>query len=273
MRLQFLLAAVLVFTAAVPALAQEVPLLVVNVSEETYTEGDVVVVSGRVTTVVPGTPVIIQIIYGDTNIIDVTQTTPAEDGSFIHTVLAQGNYWKREGEYTARALYGPENISEASFRFVAKQQPVEDRIEGNFEVGTPDGASTVYVWHAVTGGTVSDMAIDQDRFSLVVTVDSPKPRGELTVGLPRDSIDARSGGCDGEDTSYIVRIDDVQVPYRELDETGSGRVIAIEFNGGDQDIEIIGTCVIPEFGGVAAAVLAAAVVSIVALSKRFPANL
>ena len=274
MRLGFLAGAVLLAAVAaaagpvpgaVTALAQEQSVLRVNVSEGVYTEGETIVISGGVTSVVAGTPVIIQVISVDGNIIDVAQKTLAEDGSFTHTIIAQGPLWKKDGEYSARALYGTGNAAEASFVFQTRQEPAE--VRGSFEVDLPDSASTTDVAYVVVGGAIQDMVIDESRFSLVVTINAPGD-GALTVTLPRDSIDARTNGCEGGDEAYIVLVDDNQTAHQETDKTDSGRTVRVEFMGGDADIEIIGTCTIPEFGGVAAAALAAATVAAVALSRR-----
>ena len=92
----------------------------VNVSDSLVEEGDTIVISGRVTTIILETPVTIQIFNGG-NLIEIAQLVVAQDGSFTHTILAEGPQWQNEGKYTVRASYGAGNIAEATFNFVISQ--------------------------------------------------------------------------------------------------------------------------------------------------------
>ena len=62
-------------------------------------------------------------------------------------------------------------------------------------------------------------------------------------------------------------IDGEEADFGE-DATDESRSLSIGFAAGSSMIEIIGTCVIPEFGPVAVVVLAAAIVAIVAVGAR-----
>lgn len=264
MLLKILLASVL-FAAAVPAFAQEAPLLTVDVSEETYIQGETIVGSGRVLAVIEDQPIIIQIIMSESGkLIYADQMHPAEDGSFTFITQAEGGQWRSDGEYVARVFYGSD-VADASFNFLTKEDARS--VEGSFEVEIPGSTSTADVGYAVIGGSVRDMIVDDTMYSLIVAVE-PAEGGTLTLELPRDLIDAKANGCEGGDGEYIVSIDGVQIPYREAGKTSSNRVVSVEFLEGDRDVQIIGTCVIPEFGGMALAILAASVVSVVALSRR-----
>ncbi len=262
MQLKFLLA-FLIIPLTAPALAQE-SLVTIDVSKSFYAEGDTVVISGRVAAVIEDMPVTIQIIYNDGNIIGVAQIKPAEDGSFTHTVIAQGPLWQRDGEYIVRASYGTNNVSDAKFSFTTMQD--NPSIENIFEVGV-EGGGTFDVKYTINGGTMQDMLIDNNIYALVSIINATSD-GSLTLELPRGSIDARTNGCNGGDEVYIVLIDGVEVPYQELEKNTTYRVITMEFESDDKDIEVIGTCVIPEFGGVAAAVLAVAIISVIVMSRR-----
>ena len=247
------------------AYAQNAPLINdLEIADEIYSEGETVVISGRVGAVIESTPIIIQIIFNEGNIIDVAQITPAEDGSFTHTILAQGPLWQNDGEYTARASYGTNNVAEVTFSFLTKQESSD--VENIFEVDI-DGSGTFDVKYTINGGTVQNIIIDNPIYALVTVIDSTSD-GSLTLELPRESIDAKTVGCNGEDDIYIVLIDQVEVPYKEISSDDTYRVITIEFEEGDNEIEIIGTCVVPEFGGMALVVMAATIVSILLVSKR-----
>ncbi|MGC1709698.1 MAG: PEFG-CTERM sorting domain-containing protein, partial [Nitrosotalea sp.] len=73
----------------------------------------------------------------------------------------------------------------------------------------------------------------------------------------------------GTDTKFVVLNDGQEnTQANETMTTSTDRTLAIPFKNGTQQIEIIGTFVIPEFGPIAAMVLAIAVVSIIAISKK-----
>ena len=122
MRLEFFLITTLILSLTVPAFAQDTPspLLSVKVAKDTYSEGETIVISGNVRTVIADTPIIIQIIYKG-NFIEVAQIAPAQDGSFTSTVLAQGPLWQNAGEYTIKASYSTDAASEATFNFLTEQ--------------------------------------------------------------------------------------------------------------------------------------------------------
>jgi hypothetical protein len=86
------------------AFAQE-SIISIQTVDNHYDEGDAIVVSGKVNTVIGETPVILQL-FNEGNLIDVAQLTVAQDGSFTKTFLAEGALWKKSGEYTVIASYG-----------------------------------------------------------------------------------------------------------------------------------------------------------------------
>ena len=78
-------------------------------------------------------------------------------------------------------------------------------------------------------------------------------------------IDAKTNG---QDDSFIVLIDGAEVKPSGEETNNSFRTLTIQFLQGDQDIEIIGTWIVPEFGAIAALVLAIAIISIIAVSAK-----
>ena len=72
---------------------------------------------------------------------------------------------------------------------------------------------------------------------------------------------------DGSDGQYFVLVDGEEREFQEV-VTDDSRILTIEFDAGTEQIEIIGTWVIPEFGAIAAMVLAVAIVSVIVVSSR-----
>jgi len=117
--------------------------------------------------------------------------------------------------------------------------------------------------HDISGGTVTEMEIDMDSTSLIIEVDAIDD-GSITVTLPRDVIDAT---INGEDDDLFVIVDGEEVDFEES-KTSADRTLTIEFPAGAEEIEIIGSFVVPEFGTIAVMIFAIAVISIIAVSSR-----
>jgi predicted secreted protein with PEFG-CTERM motif len=246
-----------------PAFSQS--LLEVTTSEKVYFEGDVIVISGNVSTVIQDTPVTIQIIrLGENNeesIVQIAQIEVAQDGTFSHTVKAEGPQWKTEGEYVVRAFYGIDSIADVYFDFFKKDQEVKLI----FEVENPDQSGTFDIEYSIRGGNVTDIIVDQEFFELIVLIE-PKSDGAITLELPRTAIDAKKS--DGTDDIFIILIDGIEVPFTETQNDANTRSVTIEFEETDSDIEIIGTFVIPEFGTITSLVLAVSIISIIIISSK-----
>jgi len=244
-----------------PAFSQEP--LEINLSEEVYFQGDIIVISGQVTPIVEG-DVTLQLIRlgesGEESIIEIAQIQVAQDGTFVHEVRATGKQWQLEGEYVVRAFYGVNSVMDVYFDFFKKDQGVSLI----FEVEKPDQSGTFDIEYIIRGGNVTDIIVDQEFFELIVLIE-PKSGGILTLELPRTAIDAKQS--DGTDDIFIILIDGVEVPFTETKDANT-RTITIEFEETDSDIEIIGTFVIPEFGTIASLVLAVSIISIIIISSK-----
>jgi len=234
---KFLITSILViFVLAfglVPSFSQEA-ILSVNVSNNSYEEGETIVISGKVSTVILETPVTIQI-FNEGNLIEISHLPVAQYGSFTHTILAQGPQWQNEGDYTVRASYGEGNIAEANFKFFKKTVSVDT--SDFFEVNA-GSSGTFDVEYTIRGGTVKDMIIDLHDFALIVIIDSAAD-GIITLDLPRESMDAKKS--DDSDDLFIILIDGIEVIYDESITNEKTRTITIQFEEGDSDIEVIGT--------------------------------
>jgi len=239
-----------------PAFSQTPSLIKVQVSDSSFEEGQTVVISGEVTTIVMNTPITVQIFYKE-NLIEIAQLQVAQDGTFTLTVSAQGPQWQQEGEYIVRATY---DIAEAYFNFYKKLPDPSI----NFEVSKPGDIGTFDIEYVIRGGTVKDIIVDEKFLELIVLIET-ETSGTITLNLPRSAIDAKTN--DGKDDSWIVLIDGMETNYKEETQTES-RIITINFEEGDSDIEIIGTFVVPEFGTFTYLVLSASIIPIFIISSR-----
>jgi predicted secreted protein with PEFG-CTERM motif len=229
-------------------------------SEKSYEEGEIIVVSGNVTTILQGAPVSIQILR-EGNLVDISQVLVAQDGKFTSTFKATGPLWKQDGTYIVRALYGTTTL-ETNFQFFTKGA-VEETTD-SFEVDA-GSYGTFDVSYTVRGATVNNMLVESNIFALIVIIDSDDD-GTIILDLPRQSIDAKKS--DGSDDTFIILIDGIEVPYEEISTNEKSRRITVDFEEGDSDIEIIGTFVVPEFGNIALMILTLSLVSIIFLSSK-----
>ena len=231
------------------------------IAKEFYKQGDAIVISGKVDAVLEKTPIIIQIFY-NTNIVNIAQVEVSQDGSYTHTVIADGIYWKNDGKYTVKATYGVSgNVYESSFDFQTKAKANDT--SQIFEVKAGD-TGTFDVPYTMLGGTIKDIIVDPQILGFIVTIQTDSD-GTLTLDLGRQWIDAKTAV--GEDDSFIIYIDGSEVQYQESADADS-RTITIQFQEGDSDIEIIGTQVIPEFGPIAVIVLVLAITLTISISTK-----
>ncbi len=119
------------------------------------------------------------------------------------------------------------------------------------------------VGYQITGGNLISIKPDLDANSLIIAIDAFDD-GQLTITLPRELIDAKIGD---EDDDYFVLVDGEEVSFDETT-TSTDRTLTISFPAGAEEIEIIGTMVVPEFGAIAALILAVAIISIIAVSAK-----
>lgn len=253
------------FSGFVPIFAQQTltaPLITTNTDKTAYTIGDTIVISGSVQSVVVGTPLTIQILDPNNNLVQVAQIDVSQDGKYTDTIKAVGALWKTNGVYTVKVQYGPPNVTAQSpFAFQSTFAP----IISSFQLKDPTSQQTFYVNYTISGGTVKTMTIDAQSLSVIVSINSTS-NGNIELQLPRALIDSKLNS--GQDDPFIVVIDGADV--KALSDSGNTdfRNVNIQFLQGDQDIEIIGTQIIPEFGTLAALVFAIAIVSIVAVSAK-----
>ena len=92
-------------------------ILAVSTPSTVYFSGDDIIVSGTVSTIHEGTPVILQTVTVSDRV-DIAQIDVDSDGTFTHTILADGPLWV-SGTYTVKAFYGANNSVETTFEFTA----------------------------------------------------------------------------------------------------------------------------------------------------------
>ena len=238
------------------------PLITVTADKSSYVIGDTIVISGQVQAVVPNTPLTVEVLDPNNNIVHVDQINVSTDGKYTYSLLAKGQLWVTNGIFTVKVQYGQTNVTaQTTFTFQSSVTPVSNM----FQVKDPNSQQTFDVNYTISGGTVKSMTIDVQSISLIVSVNSTND-GSITLQIPRTLVDAKTSA--GQDDSFIILIDGAEVKSQSESSNTNYRTLTIPFLQGDQDIEIIGTQIIPEFGPIAALVLVIAIVSIIAVTAK-----
>ncbi|MGC1708643.1 MAG: hypothetical protein WA799_02410, partial [Nitrosotalea sp.] len=237
-----------------PTTAPTAPAITVSTDKSSYVIGDTIVISGQVQAVVPGTPLTIQVLNPSNNLIYVDQIAVSSDGKYTDDKIKascspdQQCLWATSGTYTVKVQYGLPNVTtQTTFTFQSSVAPISNI----FQVKDPNSQQTFSVKYTITGGSVNSMTIDAQSISLIVSINSTSD-GSITLQIPRTLVDAKTSS--GQDDSFIILIDGAEVKTQSESANGDYRTLTISFLQGDQDIEIIGTQIVPEFGPIAALV-------------------
>ena len=251
--------------------------LYVTTDKEAYNPGETILVSGNVQPQIPGTDVILQIVSPRNNIVQVNQLEVDSAGGFSGSIETDfGGVWKNSGTYEIRVFYWSDVRTDIHFDYGMtsvgmQQQPEfnepeqsEETIQSSEIVGVEiedsflviDGINVDY---KISNAKIISMTPDLDAKSLIIKISTTND-GELLITLPKDVIDTDEEGffvlVDGEETAYIEELHD------------NSRTLIIPFYNGSEEIEIIGTFVIPEFGTIIVLVLALSITAIIAVTSK-----
>jgi len=241
-------------------------LISVQTDDTTYDEGDTIVISGEIQTIIGQTPVTMQL-FKDGNMVEIAQITVSKDGNYSYTILAEGSLWQSQGEYVVKVTYGEGNIAETTFLYTPKSEVITTT--DIFEVDAGN-SGTFDLAYTIRGGTLSNISIDENIFGLVVEINASDDR-KIVLDLPRKYIDAEKQN--GKDEVFIILVekqngDVVETTYKEETSHSEIRTIMINFEEGDSKIQVIGTYVIPEFGTIVMIILTVGIMASVILTRN-----
>ncbi len=230
----------------------------VTTDKTSYNDGDIITVSGSTMNYIDQ-PVEIIVKSPIGNIVKVDQLTLGSDRTFSTTLKATGSLWSAAGVYTVMAYFGSTDTAQTTFQFAGSSATPPTQAPTTMPVDN----TQLSVQYSITNGKVTDIKADVQSKSIIVSIQSTGD-GVLTITLPRALIDSQNGG---QDAQWVVLNDGQQSTYTETT-TPTARTLTIPFVNGTSEIEIIGTQIIPEFGPIAALVLAIAIISIIAVSSK-----
>jgi predicted secreted protein with PEFG-CTERM motif len=273
----FALFGILIASIGIAPAFGENGIIIVNTDKSSYSDGDIILISGEIKNMVPGDQLSIIVQSPNGNLVALDQLTVGTDNQFSTEIKVGGKLMKTEGTYTIKIQYRDHSAT-TSFEFGGVTSSSSNELE---EVNDPIINDPVIINSVVTATTITvqdstdlvsyeiinakllNVIPDMDAVSLLIYIESTDD-GSITLTIPRSVLDATINNGDDE---FFVLVDGEEVDFEEIT-TDTDRTLTVEFNAGTEQIEIIGTFVIPEFGTIAAMILAVAIISIIAISAK-----
>ena len=279
----FTLFGILITSVGTPTAFGQNESIILNIDKTSYLEGETISISGEIKNMIASNQISLIIQSPNGNLVALDQMTVGSDKQFSTEIKLGGKLMKQEGTYTIKVQYGEQSIT-TSFEFggvidmpenALEETIVEDTVE---DIVMEDPAivdsiitattltiqdSTDLILYEITNGKITNVIPDLDAVSLLIDIEAIDD-GSITLTIPRSVLDATINDNDDE---FFVLVDGEEVDFEEIT-TSTDRTLTIEFLAGSEQIEIIGTFVIPEFGTIAAMILAVAIISIIAISAK-----
>jgi predicted secreted protein with PEFG-CTERM motif len=163
--------------------------------------------------------------------------------------------WKYDGTYTIKVNYGTaEKSNSAKVELTGGVASETNYQSPNKQCSAKElSANGQCVPFSISGGTVTSATLNTNDNSIVIMINAEED-GTLTVS-PSKTV---------QDGIFMVLVDGEEWDDVEI----VANKVTVMFPAGAETIEIIGTFVIPEFGTIAAMILAVAIISIIAVSAK-----
>ena len=228
----------------------------IDLDKTEYVQGDIIQAHGKVANISPGGEVTIKIINPLNSIVSLAQIGVESDGTYETSFNTAGKLWKHSGIYIIEAYYGSEEKKD-SIRIVLTSS--DDYMEEEkMELLSQCSEEEILIVSecmtgSISGATIEDSLVNKGDNSIVININA-EDNGMLELTMPEEiQSGIFSVWVDGEESNDV---------------TIDGDTITVEFHAGAEMIEIFGTYVIPEFGAIAAMILAVAIVATIVVSAR-----
>jgi len=244
--------------------SQQILPITVSTDKDMYDRQSIVIVTGHVQNAITGQAVTMMVSDPSGKVVEVNQLTLDNNGDFQDKINTSSPLWSSGGVYTISVQAGDQQgLLSTTTQF---------SLPGGGETScTPQqisatiGAELYCIDYSISdGGKVTGATLDHASKTLVVNIQADND-GEITLKIPRSVLDAKSGT---NDSPFAVLIDGEEVQDFVESPSADTRDVTITFSAGSEKIEIIGTQIVPEFGPIAALVLAIAIISIIAVSAK-----
>ncbi len=242
--------------------------ITITLDKQSYSTGDTLKVTGKVPRVITGLDVIIQIMNERNNQAALTQVTPASDGSFSAEFKLGGPFMSNSGTYKVVVTYG-DIQSSAEFAFTAQAQPTVRE----FSVKISGIQEDITLRGTITVGNVQSATLDQDFNSIVLQLSGINTDSKLTITVPSTVIrdEFRAQFMDVDFIAFSEETD-AEIQANVTKHTADEATLEIDVPADISTLEIViapeNIAVVPEFGVIAALILAAGIGTFIVVSRR-----
>ena len=242
--------------------------ITIETDKNVYDHTDTITITGTVSPVDQNeVPVTIMLVNQYTSIVEINQLVVNSDGSWSGQIVLnpENRLQSEDGIYEIRAQYGSTKIT-TSVELTNNIEASGTAVTGTAVTGTavtgPAGEpfyklGAGQIEYDVTCTATPAFFANADDDSIVIYLDSTDD-GILTITLHEELIRPF------EDGTFVVIADNQEMQ----DFTQVGNTLTIPCLAGTEKIEIVGSWAIPEFGVIAAMILAVAIISIIVVTAK-----
>jgi len=243
--------------------SQQILPIAVSTDKDVYNRTSIIIVSGHVQNAITGQTVTMEVSDSTGKTVEVNQLTLNSNGDFQDKINTSSPLWSSDGTYTIYVQGGAsQGLLTATTQFtLSGGGQLSCKSE---QLSATVGPELYCIDYSIEGGTASGATLNTASKTLVVNIQADSD-GQITLNIPRSVLDAKSNT---NDTTFVVLVDGEDVQQFTDSSTADVRNITIPFQAGSEKIEIVGTQIVPEFGSIAALVLAIAIISIIAVSAK-----
>ena len=249
--------------------------ITIETDKNVYDHTDTIMITGTVSPVDENeVPVTIMLVNQYTSIVEINQLFVNSDGSWSGQIVLnpENRLQSEDGVYEIRAQYGNTKITTSiELTNVMEASETGTAVTGTAVTGTAVTGTTVtgpsgesfyklgagQIEYDITCNATPGFFANADDDSIVIYLD-PTDDGIITVTLHEELIKPF------EDGTFVVIVNNQEMQ----DFTQVGNTLTIPCVVGTEKIEIHGSWAIPEFGVIAAMILAVAIVSIIVVTAK-----
>jgi len=242
--------------------------ITMETDKDIYDHSSVITVTGHVDPVDPAGSEVTIIVkrMNPVGLVQIAQAPVNSDGSFSTTIETASATMKYDGMYQIKAQYVGAEIT-VSVELTNAIEASESEVAGTAVTGTAVTGTAVESFYKLSPGQIEyDITCNADPpaffanaddDSIVIYLD-PTDDGIITVTLHEELIKPF------EDGTFVVIVNNQEMQ----DFTQVGNTLIIPCLAGTEKIEIVGSWAIPEFGVIAAMILAVAIISIIVVTAK-----
>jgi len=265
-----LVAILILSTTGLASQAFAATTITINTDKDVYDHTDTITITGTVDPVNEyEMPVSILFVNQYNSIVEIAQLFVNSDGSWSGQIVLnpENRLQSEDGVYEIRAQYGSTKITTSiELTDVIEASETGTAVTGTAVTGTAvtgTADESLYklgagqIEYDITCNTTPGFFANADDDSIVIYLE-PTDDGIITVTLHEDVIKPFGDG------TFVVIVNNQEMQ----DFTQIGNTLTIPCVAGTEKIEIHGSWAIPEFGVIAAMILAVAIVSIIVVTAK-----